>query len=156
MTNLNVDPCWSGSTALRLKISGSDRLRLRNTALNCKCRIRRSFCRIGLRRNLISYLNLHTVLSLKFPRTVFLSGAASGPYKTSFFCFDKKCYAILPSRKLLVAKCRYLYSGTGLFPGLWICIHFIRIQQFFWMRIRIQVQILLNKIWRKKIMNNFF
>ena len=42
---------------------------------------------------------------------------------------------------------RTLHGGM---PGLWICIHFmrIRIQQFFWMRIRIQVQ--LNQIWRKK------
>ena len=61
-------------------------------------------------------------------------------------------------RKVIFLSLQYFFRnlvGTStvfiwLFSGLWIRIHFmrIRIQQFFWMRIRIQVQ--LNQIWRKK------
>ena len=49
-------------------------------------------------------------------------------------------------------RCHYFLSG------LWIRIHFMRIwiQQFFWIRIRIRVQVQLNQILRKIIMKSFF
>ena len=71
-------------------------------------------------------------------------------YAVCYALWYAECYALWYA--LWNAVWYAVWNAIWYVAGLWIRIHFmrIRIQQFFWMRIRIQVQ--LNQLWRKKIM----